>query len=65
MRAAYAGASSVVSVVEVMKKGALSMIEYPYHDSDCDPAHGPEVGATATDFRVRGVRLIDVAQLAT
>jgi hypothetical protein len=57
------GGSSTDFVVEVLKKGALSLLEYPYHDSDCDAAPKPEVIATATDFRVRGFRLIDIKKI--
>lgn len=62
-QAACKPGSSSYSVVEVLKKGALSLLEYPYHASDCDPAPAPEVIASAVDFKVRGMRLLDVARL--
>src|SRR5208337_2694340 len=45
--------------VEVLRKGALSLLEYPYHESDCDPPPGPQVVETATDFRVRGLQWVN------
>jgi hypothetical protein len=57
------GGSSIYSAVEVLKKGALSLLEYPYHDSDCDAAPSPQVTETAHDFRVRGFRLVDYKKL--
>jgi Papain family cysteine protease/Domain of unknown function (DUF4384) len=50
--------SSIYHVVEVLKKGALSLGDYPY-DVRCVPAAPPEVVSTAQDFRVRGMRLVD------
>ena len=39
--------TSIYHAVEVLKNGALSMIEYPYHDSDCDTAPTPDVTTTS------------------
>jgi hypothetical protein len=50
--------SSVYHVVEVLKKGALSLSEYPY-DARCVPAAPPELVSKAQDFRVRGMRIVD------
>jgi hypothetical protein len=61
--AACQGGSSLSSVVDVLKKGALSLADYPYHDSDCDTAPAASVVATANDFRVRGFRLLNVAKI--
>lgn len=57
------GGSSIYGAVEVLKKGALSMNAYPYHDSDCDPPPRPEQVSVATDFRVRGFHLLDIAKI--
>ena len=50
--------SSIYHVVEVLKKGALSLEDYPY-DVRCVPAAPPELVSKAQDFRVRGMRLVD------
>jgi hypothetical protein len=50
--------SSVYHVVEVLKKGALSLGDYPY-DTRCVPAAPPALVSKAQDFRVRGMRLVD------
>jgi hypothetical protein len=52
--------SNLYALVEVLKKGALSLLDYPYHDSDCDDPPAPETANGAVDFRVRGLRLVDV-----
>jgi hypothetical protein len=62
-KAACQGGSSLDALVEVLKSGALSLAEYPYHASDCDTAAPPNIVATAHDFRVRGFRLLKFAQI--
>jgi hypothetical protein len=57
------GGSSLAAAVDVLKKGALSLADYPYHADDCDTAPAASVVASAKDFRVRGFRLIDVARI--
>jgi len=52
------GGTNVFAVSEVLKKGAISLADYPYTDQ-CAPPPGPEVVAKAQDFRVRGVTLVD------
>ncbi len=55
--------SSFKSTLAVLKKGALSLAQYPYSDADCDTAPPPQVVATANDFRVRDAHVINVARL--
>jgi hypothetical protein len=55
--------SSVPSAVEVLKKGALSLANQPYHASDCDPPAPASIVSTANDFRVRGLRVINLAKI--
>jgi hypothetical protein len=50
--------SSIGRVVDILKKGSLSLAEYPFSDA-CVPAASPEVVARARDFRVRGVSRVD------
>src|SRR3981081_3244140 len=62
-RAACEGGSSLSAVVDVLKKGALSLADYPYRDSDCDTAPAAGVVGTANDFRVRGFRLLNITKI--
>jgi Papain family cysteine protease/Domain of unknown function (DUF4384) len=57
------GGSSFDSNVKVLQKGALSLANYPYHDSDCDGAPAPQIIASASDFRIRGARMLDHKKL--
>ena len=54
--------SSVVRVVDVLKNGSLSLADYPFTDA-CVPPATPELVAQAHDFRVRGVKRVDIAQI--
>jgi Hemopexin/Papain family cysteine protease len=47
------------AAVEVLKKGALSLADYPYSDS-CAVAPPDNMVAKATDFRVLGLRVVDL-----
>jgi len=62
-KSACSGGTNLHVAVEVLKKGALSLADYPYHAADCDTAPAPDVIATARDFRVRGLRIIRVAKI--
>lgn len=54
--------SSIGRVVDILKKGSLSLAEYPFSDA-CVPAASPEVVARAHDFRVRGVSRVDTNRI--
>lgn len=55
--------SSLLATVEVLKHGALSLAQYPYHSDDCEAPPSAEVVRTANDFKVRGMRLLNVKRL--
>jgi hypothetical protein len=57
------GGSTFDLNVKVLQKGALSLASYPYHDSDCDAAPAPQIIASASDFRIRGARMLDHKKL--
>ena len=54
--------SNVVKTVEVLKKGALSLAEYPY-STDCAAPPPPQLVAKASDFRVQGYERIDIKNI--
>jgi hypothetical protein len=54
--------SSVHKIVEVLKKGALSLAEYPYK-TECAAPPPPQVVAKASDFRVKGYKRIDIKKI--
>jgi Domain of unknown function (DUF4384)/Papain family cysteine protease len=54
--------SNVLKTVEVLKKGALSLAEYPY-STECGAPPPPQAVAKASDFRVLGYQKIDVNKL--
>ena len=53
--------STIGKVVEVLKHGALSMAEYPFHDSCEEPATLDTI-ARAHDFKVQGLTRVDISQ---
>ncbi len=53
--------TSVGRVVDVLKQGSLSLAEYPFKDI-CVPPPPPELVARAHDFRVRGLKRVDLNQ---
>jgi hypothetical protein len=55
--------STLVDTVEVLKHGALSLAQHPYQGDDCEAPPPPEVIQTAGDFKVRGVRLLNVKRI--
>jgi Papain family cysteine protease/Domain of unknown function (DUF4384) len=57
------GGSNIIASVEVLKRGALSLADYPYRDLDCDPAPTQQIVETAKDFRVRGFRLLNANRI--
>ncbi len=50
--------SNIPRTIDVMKKGALSLRDYPYSDA-CLPPPAATLVAKATDFQVRGVKRVD------
>lgn len=50
--------TNVYTITEVLKRGSLSLAEYPYSDR-CIPPPSPQLAAKANDFRVRGAVRID------
>jgi len=54
--------TNFISIVEVLKKGALSLAEYPY-TAECVPPPSPQIVAKASDFRVGGYRQVDVNKI--
>ncbi|MBI3705959.1 MAG: DUF4384 domain-containing protein [Rhizobiales bacterium] len=54
--------SNVLKTVEILKKGALSLAEYPY-SSECAAPPPPQVVAKASDFRVLGYQKVDFKNL--
>jgi hypothetical protein len=55
--------SSAAAVVAVLKQGALSLADYPYHGDDCDQPPPASIVAKANDFRVTGMSLINTKRL--
>jgi len=58
-KAACDQGSRISLAVEVLKKGALSLADYPYSDKCQEPA-APDVQARASDFKVRGLTRVDI-----
>jgi hypothetical protein len=54
--------SSIGRLVDVLKKGSLSLAEYPFSDA-CVPPAPADVAARAHDFRVRGVSRVDITRI--
>ena len=54
--------SNVLKTVEVLKKGALSLAEYPY-SAECSAPPPPQVVAKASDFRVQGYQKVDYSKI--
>lgn len=54
--------SNIPRTIAVLQKGALSLKDYPYSDQ-CVPPASPAQVAKATDFRVRGVKRIDLSSI--
>lgn len=57
-KAACDQGSQIGLAVEVLKKGALSLADYPYTDKCQEPA-SRDIVERATDFRVRGMTKVD------
>jgi hypothetical protein len=55
--------TSVYAVAEVLKKGSLSLKDYPYRESECDTPPSSQVIAGANDFSIRGFRLVDINRI--
>ena len=53
--------TSIDDALRVMKKGALSLAEFPYSDK-CVPPPPAKVIARASDFRVRAARKLDISR---
>ena len=53
--------STIGNVVEVLKHGALSMADYPFHDT-CEAPASPDLVARAHDFKVQGLTRVDISQ---
>jgi hypothetical protein len=54
--------SKISRNVDVLKRGALSLAEYPY-SAQCLPPASAEMQSRATDFRVRGLRRVDFSNI--
>jgi len=54
--------SDIRHTIEVLQKGALSLRDYPYKEQ-CEAPASPAQVAKATDFRVRGVKRIDISSV--
>jgi hypothetical protein len=54
--------SNIPRTIAVLQKGALSLKDYPYSDQ-CVPPAAPAQVAKATDFRVRGVKRVDLSSI--
>jgi hypothetical protein len=54
--------TSIPHIVDVLRKGALSLAEQPF-TPDCPPAAAATPVATARDFRVRGLRRVALKRL--
>jgi hypothetical protein len=55
--------ATLVDTVEVLKQGALSLAQHPYQADDCEAPPPPEKIQTADDFKVRGMRLLNVKRI--
>jgi C1A family cysteine protease len=53
--------SNIGRVVDVLKKGALSLADYPFTDT-CVPPASPDLVARAHDFKVLGLSRVDISQ---
>jgi len=54
--------TNIPRVVEVLRRGAPSLAEQPF-TADCVPPASPSVVASAHDFRVQGLRRIDLKRI--
>jgi Papain family cysteine protease/Domain of unknown function (DUF4384) len=54
--------SNFADTVSVLKQGAPSLADYPYRESDCAVPPREKI-ASATDFRVQGLRLLDKTRI--
>jgi hypothetical protein len=54
--------TNIPRIVEVLKRGALSLADYPYSEACVAPA-APQFSAQATDFRVRGMTRVDIGKI--
>jgi hypothetical protein len=61
-KSACATGSNFADTVSVLRRGAPSLADYPYKDTDCS-APPPERIASATDFRVLGLRRLDETKI--
>jgi hypothetical protein len=52
------GGTNFYTVAEVLKRGSLSLADYPYSDR-CTPPPPPQTVAKASDFRVRAAYVVD------
>jgi hypothetical protein len=53
--------TTIGRAAEVLKNGALSLAEYPFTDV-CSPPPSADVVARAHDFKVQGIRRVDISQ---
>jgi hypothetical protein len=56
------GGTNFTSVISVLRKGALSLADYPF-SPECAPPADPDVVTHATDFRVTGAHRVDPKNL--
>ncbi len=61
-KAACNSGSTFATAVSVLSHGAPSLADYPYRDSDCSAPPREKI-ASATDFRVQGLRRIDKTKI--
>jgi Papain family cysteine protease/Domain of unknown function (DUF4384) len=61
-KAACNSGSNFATAVSILKQGAPSLADYPYRDSDCSAPPREKI-ASATDFRVQGLRRIDETKI--
>jgi hypothetical protein len=54
--------TNIPRTVDVLKRGALSLADYPFTPECAAPA-SPQLVARAHDFRVRGMRRVDIGRL--
>lgn len=54
--------TNAFKIVEVLKRGGLSLADYPYSDR-CVPPPSAQAVASAKDFRVRGIARVDHAKI--
>ncbi len=57
-RGAKCDGTNAFKIAEVLKRGGLSLADYPY-SSRCAPPPSPQIVATARDFQVRGIMRVD------